>query len=90
MVFTDEYPQNTVKHQWPYASILFVCIRSPISSPAPCSLIADEVYALTAYILSQDAIIDFDLAMPQDNLPLVTMPNRDGLYSPSPNPENPV
>lgn len=83
---TDEYPEKTVNSYWPYATTLFDYIRRAMPPQAPYSLTADEVYALTAYILSQDAIIEADLALTQDNLPLVTMPNRDGFYSPSPNP----
>lgn len=83
---TDEYPEKTVNSYWPYATTLFDYIRRAMPPQAPYSLTADEVYALTAYILSQDAIIEADLALTQDNLPLVTMPNRDGFYSPSPRP----
>lgn len=83
---TDEYPEKTVNSYWPYATTLFDYIRRAMPPQAPYSLTADEVYALAAYILSQDAIIDADLVLTQDNLPLVTMPNRDGFYSPSPKP----
>ncbi|MDT8310878.1 MAG: cytochrome c [Methylophaga sp.] len=83
---TDEYPEKTVNSYWPYATTLFDYIRRTMPPQAPYSLNADEVYALTAYILSQDAIIDRNLALTQDNLPMVTMPNRDGFYSPSTKP----
>lgn len=83
---TDDYPEKTVNSFWPYATTLFDYIRRAMPPQAPYSLTADEVYALTAYILSQDAIIDPGLALTQDNLPLVTMPNRDGFYSQSPKP----
>jgi len=83
---TDEYPEKTVNSYWPYPTTLFDYIRRAMPPQAPYSLSPDELYALTAYILSQDAIIGADLALTQDNLPLVTMPNRDGFYSPSPKP----
>ncbi len=83
---TDDYPEKTVNSYWPYATTLFDYIRRAMPPQAPYSLTADEVYALTAYILNQDAIIEADLALTQDNLPLVTMPNRDGFYSASPKP----
>lgn len=83
---TGEYPEKTVISYWPHATTLFDYIRRAMPPQAPYSLTADEVYALTAYILSQDAIIDPDLALTQDNLPLVTMPNRDGFYQPSSKP----
>ncbi len=83
---TDEYPEKTVNSYWPHATALFDYIRRAMPPQAPYSLTADEVYSLTAYILSQDAIIDPNLALTQDNLPLVTMPNRDGFYQPSSKP----
>lgn len=83
---TDEYPEKTVNSYWSHATTLFDYIRRAMPPQAPYSLTADEVYALTAYILSQDAIIDPNLALTQDNLPLVTMPNRDGFYQPSSKP----
>lgn len=80
----EEYPEKTVNSYWPYATTLFDYIRRAMPPQAPYSLTADEVYALSAYILSQDAIIDTDLALTQDTLPLVTMPNREGFYTPLP------
>lgn len=83
---TDDYPEKTVNSYWPYATTLFDYIRRAMPPQVPYSLTADEVYALTAYILNRDAIIEADLTLTQDNLPLVTMPNRDGFYNPSPRP----
>lgn len=83
---TDDYPEKTVNSYWPHATTLFDYIRRAMPPKAPYSLTADEVYALAAYILSQDAIIDPDVTLTQDNLPLVTMPNRDGFYQPSSKP----
>jgi cytochrome c len=48
---------------------------------APFSLTPDEVYALSAYILSNDGIISSDFELNQHSLSTVTMPNRDGFIS---------
>jgi cytochrome c len=45
---------------------------------APQSLSNDEVYAVTAYILNLNNIVDVDSVMNATNLPNVKMPNRDG------------
>ena len=37
-----------------------------------------DVYALTAYILAQNKLIDAKLAVDAQTLPKVQMPNRDG------------
>ena len=44
----------------------------------PRTLTDDEVYALTAYLLALNGIIDEDEVMNAETLPKVQMPNRDG------------
>jgi cytochrome c len=51
----------------------------PITSPQ--SLTNDEVYAVTAYILSIDGIVSADAVLDAKSLPLVKMPNKDGFIS---------
>ncbi|WP_293752290.1 cytochrome c, partial [uncultured Paraglaciecola sp.] len=75
---TSDYPEKTVNSYWPYATTLFDYIRRSMPINAPFSLTPDEVYALSAYILSQDAIIAEDFELNEETLPRVTMPNRDG------------
>jgi S-disulfanyl-L-cysteine oxidoreductase SoxD len=45
---------------------------------APRSLTADEVYAVTAYILYLNGIISESHTLDAQTLPRVQMPNRDG------------
>ena len=47
----------------------------------PKSLTNDEVYAVTAYILSLNKIIGDNEVMSAESLPNVRMPNRDGFVS---------
>ncbi|MDC9724655.1 MAG: cytochrome c [Gammaproteobacteria bacterium] len=75
---TSDYPEKTVNSYWPYATTLFDYIRRAMPINAPFSLTPDEVYALSAYILSQDAIIAADFELNEETLPQVTMPNREG------------
>lgn len=71
-------PQKTVGSYWPYATTLFDYIRRAMPYQAPGTLGDDEVYALTAYILHINDIIDADHGLDAETLPAVTMPNRDG------------
>lgn len=74
-----EYPEKTVNSYWPYPTTLFDYIRRAMPPSAPYSLSSNEIYALCAYILSQDGIIDADdVELNQVTLPRVKMPNRDG------------
>ena len=42
------------------------------------SLSADEVYAVTAYLLAENGLIERDRVMDANTLPEVQMPNREG------------
>ena len=77
-------PVKTVASYWPYATTLFDYIRRAMPAAAPQSLSNDEVYAVTAYLLSIDGIIDDDAVMNAETLPEVEMPNRDGFIPWSP------
>jgi len=78
---TSEYPEKTVNSYWPYATTLFDYIRRAMPIDAPFSLSANEVYALCAYLLSEDAILTKDQELNEENLPQVSMPNRDGFIA---------
>jgi S-disulfanyl-L-cysteine oxidoreductase SoxD len=72
---------KTIKNYWPYATTLFDFIRRAMPYPQPNSLSSDEVYALTAYILSLNQLIGENEAMNAQTLPQVKMPNRDGFLT---------
>jgi cytochrome c len=63
---------------WPYATTIFDYIRRSMPLAAPGSLSADEIYALTAYLLAANKIIGDDTSLDAKSLPKVKMPNRDG------------
>jgi len=74
-------PLKTVGSYWPYATTLFDYIRRAMPYNAPRSLTNDEVYALSAYLLFLNGIIDEKARMDAKTLPRVRMPNRDGFVS---------
>lgn len=69
---------RTVGSYWPYASTVFDYIRRAMPFQSPQSLTNDEVYALTAYLLAQNGIIEADDVMNARTLRRVEMPNKDG------------
>ena len=71
-------PVKTVGSYWPYATTLFDYIRRAMPHNAPLSLTDDETYAVTAYLLWTNRIIDRDLVLDAATLPTVQMPNRQG------------
>jgi mono/diheme cytochrome c family protein len=77
-------PIKTVASFWPYATTVFDYVRRAMPVQAPQSLANDEVYAVTAYLLSVDAIVPKDAVMDAKTLPQVKMPNRNGFVSYAP------
>jgi S-disulfanyl-L-cysteine oxidoreductase SoxD len=68
----------TIANYWPDATTLFDYIRRAMPWTSPRSLTDDQVYALTAYILAQNKLIDAKLVINAQTLPKVQMPNHNG------------
>ncbi len=79
-------PVKTPVSYWPVATTLFDYIRRAMPLPAPESLTNDEVYAVTAYLLSIDGVVPKDAVLDAKSLPKVKMPNRDGFVHWHPKP----
>ena len=60
-----------------YATTLFDVVRRSMPYQMPRTLTNDELYALSAYILSLNKIIGESDVMNAETLPKVKMPNRD-------------
>lgn len=71
-------PIKTVESYWPYATTLFDYIKRSMPFTAPDSLTNDQVYAVSAYILSEAKIVPSDTVLDAKTLAQVKMPNRAG------------
>ena len=71
-------PKKTVGSFWPYATTLLDYINRSMPYNAPGTLSNDELYAVTAYILQQNKIIDANKRLSAATLAQINMPNRDG------------
>ena len=80
-------PVMTVGSYWPYTTTLFDYIRRAMPLNAPQSLTADQVYAVSAYLLYLNDIIPEDAILDEKSLPQVRMPNRDGFITEDPRPD---
>ena len=78
---TDEQPMKTVGSYWPYATTLFDYTRRAMPYQQPKSLTDDEVYAVSAYLLFLNGIVDETFTADARTLPRVAMPNRNGFDS---------
>src|SRR3984893_8611134 len=70
-------PVKTVGSYWPYAPTLFDYIRRAMPQNAPQSLSNDDVYAVSAYILSLNGLVAADATLDAKSLAAIRMPNRD-------------
>lgn len=76
--FTTDKRVLTPGSMYPYAPILFDYIRRTMPMDRPQTLTADEVYALSAYILHLNGLVPANAVMDAKSLVAVQMPNRDG------------
>jgi len=72
-----EDPVKTIGSYWPYASTVFDYVRRAMPFGNAQSLTADETYALTAYILYMNEIVDDDkFELSDKNFAKVKLPNE--------------
>lgn len=69
---------KTIGSYWPYATTLFDFTRRSMPPSVPGSLSADQLYAVTAYLLHANGIIGEKDELTAATLAKVKMPNRDG------------
>jgi len=74
----SDSPMRTTGSKLNYATTLFDYIRRAMPFDAPKSLTADEVYALTAYVLNLNDILPAEAVLDRQSIVAVRMPNRDG------------
>lgn len=76
--FTTNARVLTPGSMYPYAPILFDYIRRAMPMDKPLTLTANEIYALSAYILHLNGLVPADAVIDQTSMPKVQMPNRNG------------
>jgi len=73
-------PVKTVGSYFPYLSSVFDYIRRAMPFGDAESLSNDELYAVTAYVLSLNDIVDDKFVLSKDTWGNVKMPNQGGFY----------
>ena len=68
---------KTVGNYWPYATTVFDYVRRTMPITAPGSLTNNEVYAVVAFLLAKNEVIEPTAVMNSSTLPAVRMPARD-------------
>lgn len=78
---TDNPPDKIIGTYWPYATTLFDFTRRSMPIYSPGILSNNEVYAVTAYLLYLNGIIDKDKVINASALAKIKMPNRNGFIN---------
>ncbi|MDX5381402.1 MAG: c-type cytochrome [Rhodobacterales bacterium] len=73
-------PLKTVGSYWPYLSTVWDYVHRSMPFGNAQSLTPDEVYAITAYILYSNDLVDDDFVLSNENFTEVTLPNVDGFF----------
>lgn len=81
-------PVKTVGSYWPYATTLWDYIYRAMPFGQAQTLSADETYAITAYLLNLNDVVDEDTVLDAESLAKIEMPNRDGFVT-DPRPDTP-
>jgi len=84
---TADRPEPTVGSYWPFAPTLWDYINRAMPFSAPRTLSTDDVYAVTAYILSFNNIVPNDFVADRNRLAKLKMPNRDNFTWRDPRPD---
>lgn len=76
----DEDPLKTVGSYWPHLSTAWDYVNRSMPFGNAQTLSADEVYAIVAYILYSNDLVDYDFVLAKDNFLDVELPNADGFF----------
>lgn len=76
----DEHPEKTIGSYWPYLSTVYDYVHRAMPYGNAQSLEPDQVYAITAYLLYLNDLVDDDFELSHENLALTRLPNEDGFY----------
>jgi cytochrome c len=82
-----ERPEPTIGNYWPFATTLWDYINRAMPFAAPHQLSADQVYAITAFVLNLNNIVGGDFVADRDSLPKVKMPNHGRFVWTDPRPD---
>ncbi|HEY4215517.1 MAG TPA: cytochrome c [Gemmatimonadaceae bacterium] len=73
---SDAKIPRTIGNYWPYATTLYDYIRRAMPQTAPGSLSADQIYAVTAYLLEREGLVSAGTTLDAKALVAVAMPAR--------------
>ena len=76
----DERPTRTVGSFWPYLSTAYDFINRAMTVGYGEPASDDEIYAIIAYILYSNDLVDDDFVLSRENFTSIRLPNEGGFY----------
>lgn len=77
---TDRRPVKTVGSYWPHLSTVWDYVHRSMPFGAAQTLTPDDTYAITAYLLYSNGLVDEDFLLSDQNFAEIALPNADGFY----------
>ena len=77
---TDERPVKTIGSYWPYLSTVWDYVHRAMPFGDAQSLSDDDVYAITAYLLYLNDLVDEDFELSHENFNEIRLPNEENFY----------
>jgi cytochrome c len=75
---TDRRPVKTVGSYWPYLSTVYDYVHRSMPFGGAQTVSVDEAYAITAYILYSNGLVEDDFVLTHENFTEVRLPNEGG------------
>ena len=76
----DARPVKTIGSYWPYLSTVFDYVHRSMPFGGAQTVTNDEAYAIAAFLLYSNGLVEDDFVLSKDNFTEITMPNADGFY----------
>lgn len=77
---TDRRPVKTIGSYWPYLSTVFDYVHRSMPFGAAQTVSVDEAYAITAFLLYSNGLVEDDFVLSRETFGEITMPNAEGFY----------
>lgn len=76
----DVRPVKTIGSYWPYLSTVFDYVHRSMPFGGAQTVSADEAYAITAFLLYSNGLVEDDFELSNENFTEIVLPNADGFY----------
>jgi len=77
---SDPRPVKTIGSYWPYLSTVWDYIHRSMPFGAAQTISVDDTYAITAFLLYSNGLVEDDFVLTHENFTEVKLPNADGFY----------